>query len=87
MKVSFDKKRLYQFYVEDEESDLDEIYYRFEKYFNSKNNGKSDGEWIIEGKNYDELEELIYQNIWKPLRRGDYILQRYLNSGLANEIN
>lgn len=80
MKVRFDKNALYQFYVTDKDSDMDELYYRFEKYF-----GKRD-EWTIEDDSHKDLEERIYQEIWKPYRRGDYILQRYLNSGLATKI-
>ena len=63
----------------DEESDMDEIYYRFEKYFDGN-------EWVMKGDSHEELEGRIYQHIWKPLRRGDYMLQRYLNSNLAEQL-
>ena len=80
MKVKFNKKLLYNYYIEDAESDLNEIYHRFETYF-----GNNSDLWYMEGT-HDEIEEMIYQHIWKPLRRGDYILQRYLNSNLAKEV-
>ena len=77
MRVLFIKDKLYDFYVDDE-SDMQDIYYRFESYFKDK-------EWILEGT-HAEIEDLLYEKMWKPLNRGDYILQRYINSKLAIEI-
>lgn len=77
MRVRFFQQAFYDWYMDEEESDLEEIYKRFCDYF-------GDEPWILEGNTMDDIEKIVLE-IWAPLK-GDFIVRRYLNSGLAKVI-
>jgi hypothetical protein len=76
MKILLLKENIYDYYVDDIESDMDDIYYILKGYF------KKD-KWILEGS-FKEIEEKLGHILKKyPM---DIILNRFLNSGLAIEL-
>jgi hypothetical protein len=76
MKVLFLREKIYSYYVDDEESDMQDVYDIFCKYF-------GENTWILEGSE-DEIK-LKLKNIMKKYKM-DFILNRFMNSGLAVQI-
>ena len=74
MRVKFNQQKLFNFYIADPDCDLDEIYDKFETYF------MSEEDWVMEGT-HEEIEAWLFEHIWS--NRGDILLQRYLNDGMA----
>ena len=77
MKVTFNKEEIYDYYVADEESDMDDVYDIFSDYFG---NNSQNSPWTLEGT-WLEIETTLKIIMKKyPM---DYILNRFINSGLA----
>ena len=79
MKIKFSKQGLYDFYVADPECDLDFIYHRFLGHF-----GDDAENWYMEGS-FQEIQTVIENVIWEGYQT-DFVLNRYLNDGLAKMI-
>lgn len=77
MRVVFLKKKLYDFYVNDPESDMENVYHRMEILFEGKE------EWALVGKDMEDLEEQYFQRIWSPYPRYDNLVRRLVNDALA----
>jgi hypothetical protein len=80
IRVKFNKRAIYEYYVADPESDMQDFYYRCLNYFDSQENMPLN--WTMTGT-YDEIEAIIYDRIWYPFPYGDFVLRRLLNSNLA----
>lgn len=76
IKVLFLKDKFEEFYVMDEESDLDGVYYKFHEYF-----GEDPENWVLTGDSIDEIGDFVFENLW-PFDSGDYLIQRWQNSGM-----
>ena len=76
MQVLICKNAIYRYFVEDEESDMNDTCNIFIEYFGEE-------KWILSGT-WDEINSELLQIMEKyPM---DFILRRFLNSGLAYEI-
>lgn len=74
--VHFDKNAFYRFYVEDEDSDMDEVYHSFDRYFGRY-------PWILSGT-VEEIEDDILRNIWPYPTSGGHLVQRWFNEGMIS---
>lgn len=77
--VRLHRDALHAFYVEDEESDMDVVYHALESHFGDR------PEWIISGHSLKDIERFVKAHLW-PYPHGDFIVQRWINDGLASVI-
>ena len=73
MKLFISKKAIYNYYVDDVYSELDDVYELFDNYFNNR-------EWVLHGSKKEVKEELRKIMAKYPM---DLIVNRFINSGLA----
>jgi len=77
MRVIFNKDEIYKFYIQDEDSDMQDVYQILIDFFGLN-------EWILDG-GWDQIDNQLSKILNKyPM---DFILHRFINSNLATIYN
>lgn len=74
--IKFSKDRFHSFYVDDPDSDMDDVYHAFDRLFGAR-------KWSIQGRSMEAIEALIVRHVWPFDSHGDYLIQRWINEGMA----
>lgn len=77
MKYRLLKTSIYNYFVQDQESTMQQVYYSLQEHF-----GQS--EWIIEGTNFDDVQQKLSEILQEY--QMDLVLHRFRNAHLAHEI-